>query len=882
LKLEDPASCPDEETLLAFVEGRHGPAVRAATAAHLDRCAACQELVTAMAPALLSAGTPPAPALCSRREELPRGATIGRYVLLSLIGRGGMGEVYAAYDPELDRKVALKLLHEGGESEGPLARARLLREAKAIAKLSHPNVVTVHDAGTIDDRVFIAMEFVDGQTLADWLKAAPRPWREVLALFKSAGRALAAAHAAGLVHRDFKPQNVMVDADANVRVMDFGLAALTGAAERVDEESVAAATPDAAQLTHTMTVAGLTRTGTLVGTPAYMAPEQFLAEAVDARTDQFSFCVSLYEGLFGERPFPGDSVAALAKAVIAHEVREPAQRSRAPAWLRRVVLRGLHAQREDRYPSMQALLAALDKDPARRTKKWAIGAGVLAVTLGLVGVAHRLGEGQRALCTAGGARFEGIWEPGGAPSERKAAIHRAFAATGVAYAEQAFSGAAHLLDTYVARWTSMYTDACEATHVRGEQSPEALDLRMACLNGRLGNVRALGDVLARADGKVVENAVSAAAALPGLERCADLELLRAVVKPPEDEATHKRVEGLRGELARLAAAREAGHCLRASQLADTLIADVAATGYQPLLAETLYAAAEIGNTCGDAALMMERFKKAHTAASAGRHDEIAALSSSTVVSYALNRLGDDRLAKIWLDVARGDVARLSRESWATAVLAQGEAHVAVADGDFDRALSETDRALGVLRRVLGVDHPWTINAEMNKGLWLEEAGRLDEALKNHRPTLEHFERVLGPDHPQVGIASNNLAEVLNLLGRHAEAASVYRRAVAIFRKSGTDGSIMAWALTGLGRALVEEEQPAAALPPLEEALTIREQKQVPASQLGETRFTLARALWSRPAERPRARELAMAARADLRGETKALAELDAWQARVGR
>jgi tetratricopeptide (TPR) repeat protein len=871
--LTNAAPCPDEHTLLSFVEGRLTEEQRRATAEHLDGCDSCQDVVTSVAPALVTvAAEPVAP---RAPAPLDRGATIGRYVVLSLVGRGGMGEVYAAYDPELDRKVALKLLHaEARDAEGAeVARVRLLREAKAIAKLSHPNVVVVHDAGTIDARVFIAMEFVEGQTLGAWLKAAPRPWRQVLDLFVDAGRALAAAHAAGLVHRDFKPQNVMVGADGKVRVMDFGLAATSGEATLAPGDEAALPTE---ALPSATTTAALTRTGTLVGTPAYMAPEQFLGQPVDARTDQFSFCVSLHEGLWGERPFAGSSVAELAAAVVSHRVREPAAKSRAPAWLRRVISRGLAAKRDERYPSMSELLDALAADPARRARKWATAGAIAAAAVALAGVAHRVGEGPRAVCKDAAARFAGVWEPGGAASARKDAVHRAFAASGVAYAEDAFAGAARRLDDYVGKWISMYTTACEATHVRGEQSAEVLDLRMACLDERFGNVRALGDVLAAADAKVVENAVSAAAALPTLDRCADVPLLRAVIKPPEGEAARQRVEALRTELAQLVALRDSGQCTRAVAKADQLVADVRAVGYQPLVAQAVYAASELGPGCGDPKVMLQRFKEAHIAANASHHDEVAALASTALSLYAANRGRDGVLAEAWLDVARGDVARLSRETFATAVLSEADAQVALLKGDFDHALSQTDRALVVLRRVLGPDHPWTINGELDKGDILAGAGRYAEAEAVDRTTVAHFERVLGPTHPMVGVTNVNLGEALNLERRPVEAEAAYTRAVEIFRRSGSDPTFLGWALAGVGRARLERGQPASARAYLEEALEIREGKHAPPSLLGATRFDLARALWERPDERKRALSLAAAARQELAGDARAAAEIDAW------
>ena len=308
-------ACLDEDTVLAFVDGALEPNARADAERHLARCASCADLVATTAgadPARLSFDRS-AGGHAAADGGLTRGATVGRYVILKLVGRGGMGEVYAAYDPQLDRRVALKLLHHqaGGDGSSRTARERLLREAKTIARLSHPNVVVVHDAGEIEGRVFIAMEFIEGHTLGAWLAAAPRGWREVRDVFLAAGEGLAAAHEAGFVHRDFKPQNVMVGRDGAVRVMDFGLA--SGAAA-LTEDGDAAVHREAAGVDVRGAPVALTRTGMLLGTPLYMAPEQFKAHPAYARSDQFSFCVALHESLYGEHPFPKDSFGVLAHA----------------------------------------------------------------------------------------------------------------------------------------------------------------------------------------------------------------------------------------------------------------------------------------------------------------------------------------------------------------------------------------------------------------------------------------------------------------------------------------------------------------------------------------------------------------------------------------
>jgi tetratricopeptide (TPR) repeat protein len=814
--------------------------------------------------------------------QLARGETMGRFMVLGLVGRGGMGEVYAAYDPELDRKVAVKVVRPRVSRSGD-ERGRLMREAQAIAKLSHPNVVVVYDVGTIGKRVFIAMEFVEGVTIGGWLTSQKRLPREILGVFMDAGRGLAAAHKAGMVHRDFKPDNVMISSDGQVRVMDFGLArqVLATDKERGASESGSTPTEPGAHEPPMKSSSGgylslkLTETGVRIGSPAYMAPEQFLEGATDARTDQFSFCVALYESLYGERPFSGETVIALQVNVLEGKIRPPPSQSRVPSWIRRILLRGLSIDPNRRFPSMEELLAALANDPATRKRRTALIGAAALVMVAAVGLTHRLSSREQNMCVGGASHLSGIWEVGAAGSDRKKAIQRAFMASGKSYAEQTFASVARLLDRYVARWAGMYTEACEATHVRGEQSEEVLDLRMACLRDQLGNARALSDVFAAADSKVVENAVSAAAALPSPDRCADVAALRAVVKPPEDAVTRKRVEDLGRELAELNALRDSGQCARAAAKADRLIAEVRTAGYQPLLARTLYASGQIGVNCGDVAKMLERFREAHEIAAASRDDEVAAQASALIPSYAINRLGELVVAREWIGVARGDVARLGRETLADAMLAQAEGMLAVLDHDYGRALDAADRSIAVTRRLLGPEDPLTIQWEANKVDWEEKAGRLEEALQTNVRAREHLARVLGADHPRLAYLQSDEGEVLNLLGRYKESEAAYARAAGLFRSSGADPEVLAWALTGLGRARLNEKEPAAAVAPLEEALAVRVEKHAPPAQLCETRLALAQALSQSFSNRKRAMALGALARTECADDAKAVAEIDA-------
>jgi len=286
------------------------------------------------------------------------GVRIGRYVIDRVLGQGGMGAVYLAHDPELDRRVAIKLLHPA-LSANPENRTRLLREAQAMARVHHSHVVTVHDVVTWEGQLFVAMEYVEGTTLREWMRTR-RSLHQILELFRKAGEGLGAAHAAGLIHRDFKPGNVLIGVDGSVQVSDFGLARSADAAAEAEPAAPEAVVPapPAALLRQE-----LTQTGLLMGTLGYMAPEQMLLKPIDARSDQFSFCVTLYEALYGVRPFQGKDATTLVQAIYDRKLQPPVSRLRVPAWVHEVVLRGLSPLPEDRFPSMEALLAALRQHP---------------------------------------------------------------------------------------------------------------------------------------------------------------------------------------------------------------------------------------------------------------------------------------------------------------------------------------------------------------------------------------------------------------------------------------------------------------------------------------------------------------------------------------
>jgi tetratricopeptide (TPR) repeat protein len=840
-----------------------------------------------------------APAAAANGNLLARGAAVGRFVVIGLVGKGGMGEVYAAYDPELDRNVAIKLLRAAGEDDSVEGRARLMREAQAIARVSHPNVVVVYDAGTFQDRIFIAMEFVEGSTLGYWMHARTRTWPEVLEVFTAAGRGLAAAHARELVHRDFKPENVMIGADGQVRVMDFGLVQLAGERDRpvADRRSgggpgrtaapaQTAAVPEpeidlmATRPTGLPTSArlvtrgssgdsfdsGLTRFGASVGTPSYMSPEQFLGEPTDAGTDQFSFCVALYEALYGERPFWGRSFDDLGKNVVAGLVREPPDDTSVPAWIREVLLRGLRVDSTQRWPSMNALLAELERLPA---------------------VAFR-----RRFAAAAAAKLAGVWEaPKGArPTETatKAEMRQAFLATGKAYAAKAFDGASEVLDRFSRRWSELYVEACEATHVRNEQSPEVLDLRIGCLQESMEDLAALCRMFRQATPEVVENAVNAANALTGLDRCEDIELLRAVVRPPDDAVTREAVARLRTQLAEVRALYRVGRLNDALAQAIPLEREARQVDYAPLLADVLVALGTLHAEMGANQAGSATFEEAVWTGMRCRHDEAATEAATFLVIVAGHTPSGFEASEIWSRLAETLLCRMGGHELLRSWLLTHRAALREIQGRLTEALEDARMALALKQKVLGPTH-------YDVGCSLGNIALIEEGLGNHVEALEDSGRAakivedgLGPDHPRTAIMLSNYGELLARRGHFAEAVEVAGRALAIFDREADPGGpyvtypLLALGISHLGAGSVEQ-----ALPILERANRIRSSKESHPAKRAEVRFPLARALWQSNQDWPRALALANEAHAEYRQSPQTpataheLAAIERWLAERG-
>jgi tetratricopeptide (TPR) repeat protein len=790
-----------------------------------------------------------------RRAPLRRGAVVGRYVIIDRAGEGGMGVVYKAYDPELERPVALKLLHAGPRSGEDVERrrARLVREAKALARLNHPNVVVVHDVGTFEDDVFLTTEFVEGAPLKSWLLTEKPPVAEVLRVMIAAGEGLAAAHRAGLVHRDVKPGNLHVGRDGRVRVLDFGLARAdaTGDGETGSGDDAA---PSSAPGSFD---APLTRAGHVVGTPRYMPPEQHAGLPADARSDQFSFCVTLYESLYGQLPFDAgddDYGASIAEGRIR---RAPAD-ARVPRWLRQVLVRGLAPRPEDRWPSVDALLDPLRRDPATRRRRLLVAAGAIVVAAAATaGVIVTRGRTAAPVCAGADAKLAGVWD-----ADAKRTVSSAFAASGVPGAADEYARVARAFDDYAARWTAARTDACVATRVRAEQSAELLDLRMECYEARLGELRAQVRVLASADAAAVGRAAQAAASLAPLDGCADAAALRAPVHPPPDAATRERVEAVRGRLADGKARQRVGGYAEARAVAEAAAADAASTGYRPLEAEALFLLGDVQDDLGDYKDAEGTMVRAATAALAGRHDALLARSLSALVVEVGLRQARFEEGHAWASLAlaaadrgdafvRGEARRnlgrlLYREGKFAEARAQTEACLALwrpalgddalavagpltdlgnayyAEGDYARAADTYERSIAVLEKSVGPGSP-LLGPNLNNLSGVEShAGRYDRALAAEQRALDVWTRGLGPEHPKVALALYNLGEVRRRRGDTERALVEYRRSLALYEKTlGPDSPETAYAVEGIADALRARGDVKGALAAYERALAVR-------------------------------------------------------------
>ncbi|HVE83043.1 MAG TPA: tetratricopeptide repeat protein, partial [Myxococcales bacterium] len=767
----------------------------------------------ALAPTVLGPGGPSVTGAVPAAEvQATAGASLGRFTVLEELGRGTMGVVVKAHDPELDRMVAIKVLRPEalglmGEAE---ARERLLREAKAMARVSHRNVVSVYEVAVVGGQVLVVMEHIKGRTLRAWLREAPRSTEAMVDAFLQAGRGLAEVHRAGLVHRDFKPDNILVGADGRVCITDFGLVGLVQ--DQVDSRTI---TRNAAEPRAPVEVLS-TGTSVLMGTPAYMAPEQHRLQRADARADQFAFCVALYEALYGERPFAGKGYEEIKASVLAGALRPAPAGATVPARLRRIAARGLALDPAGRYPSMAALVTDLEKDPrvARRRALLGVAAG------GLVAVAaFGVLRSGAALCRGGADKLAGVWD---APA--KAKLEQAFLATGKPYAADAFARVARVLDERAGAWVAMYRDSCEATHVRGEQSAPLLDARTECLERRRAELSALVAQLGSEPGAdILNRALEAAYALPRLDACANRDALLAAVPLPSDPGALARIGAAREALAKASAQLRTSRFKEGLETVKAVQDEVKAAGYAPLTAELLWLRGSLEQELDEAAAAEETLRSAAVEAAKARNDALLAKIWTLAIEVIGNKRARPAEALALEAPAEGAVERAGGSPFLRGRLLANVSNVLHRKGDDPRALEVARRAVAILEQAPGGESPDLALALVAQGNALFSMRQMEETRASFQRALDIRERIFGATHSSVASSLHALAKVYGAAGQVEKALPPSQRALAIYEELlGPDSTKVADSLSNQGLILTDLGRYDEALQAHRRALAIRE------------------------------------------------------------
>ncbi len=721
---------------------------------------------------------------------------IGRYRIERKIGRGGMGIVFEALDEELDRHVAIKLLNPELDERHAI---RMRREAQALARLSHANVVHVYEVGTHEGGLFLAMEFVDGQPLSKWQQAHRREWRAVLDKYIQAGRGLEAAHAAGIVHRDFKPSNVVVSKDGSVRVLDFGLARSVGA--MTESESRGMPLDELSALDLRVTV-----TGTTMGTPRYMSPEQMVGGPITTASDQFSFCVALYEGLYGELPFPGEGVTEIHESLLFERIRPAPPRTQVPARVRAVLLRGLRRDVSQRHASMRELLRALEGPTTFKRWRPVVALGTIATLGGVWSVFA--GDPP---CEDGADLAENDW------AARRPEIEAAFASTSLDYQANVLAGVDARVSEWTTAWRARYADACA---LEDEQTRRA---RLACLDERRASLGAFTGVLASGGSGVLDQALRLVDELPSAKGCA--------VEIDTTDHAQERVALLAARLDALAGREEA-----AQTAATTVLEQAQRTGADALVGEALYTlalvdlrnarrteglarlrqaveaglAADADLLVADAWLEMARLEahqpstleqsRAHTGQARAlltRH----ARGSDTLVGDRAARLAwiEGELAFVAEDIATAEAklreavegleAAHGRNSFLVTEVQNQLANVLAVQGNVDAALRLYDSARATLAGVAGDGYPFLHVFDYGIALVHLDLGEYENAEHRLRAGLRVLEGTGAAWAEQRGMLLVALAHTYEYLGRMDDGLQAARAARAELAESVPPGDL---------------------------------------------------------------------------------------------
>ncbi|MDP1921921.1 MAG: serine/threonine-protein kinase [Myxococcales bacterium] len=753
------------------------------------RCAEAPELTATVAPTLRHDSASEVPATATTQPDAPHVSRIGRFVIIAAVGQGGMGVVYSAYDPALNRRVAIKVLRAPpGDSRAQGDTARLAREAQAMAQLSHPNVVPVYDVGRLGDSLFIAMEFIEGATLHQWLEETPRTWREVLSVMLAAGRGLEAAHGAGLIHRDFKPTNVLVGLDGRVRVTDFGLA--RSVRSEPAREPVSRTTPSSLSLDTPLTLGGA-----VMGTPGYMALEQYARQDTSPATDQFAFCVSLYEALYGARPFEGNDLVTLERTTREGAVPAPPPGSMVPAWVFPIIAKGLSPDPGARHPSMRALLDALERDPSARRRRLALTGAAALLTLGVAAGLWAWPQVRASACHRDTDRLGAVWN-----DEARRNTERAFRATALPYAGAAWDFTRATLDTFTTAWLAERHAACDQTLRTGEHTERQLDLRTRCLERRRVELQTLALRFQAADADVVTLAATAVARLTPVAQCTNLQSLEARAQLPD--AAQGAVDEVEQQLAEGRMLVALGRFDEARARVTAAVTSTRGLGDTQTLALALFELGALERQANAFVPSRAPLEEALTLALAGGDQRTALHAISLLASLLGWRLNQAQASFALVTVGRGLVPRVGDPAL-EALLEEGEGDARWSRDESAAALAAYRRALPLFERAqgpLGID---VARMHSSIGWLLMETGKLREAREALERSRRIREALLGADHPELAPTWNELGRLAELLDDLAGAEAALRRARALRRSTqGLAASALARADLNLARVLI--------------------------------------------------------------------------------
>jgi eukaryotic-like serine/threonine-protein kinase len=748
------------------------------------------------------------------RERLfgaPTTATsIGRFTVVGSAGAGGMGVVFEAHDPELDRRVAIKLVSlRFADCEA--AQARLLAEAQTLARLDHPNIVTVYEVGRHLGGLYLAMEYIEGETLERWLARSGDDWRSIVRVFAEAGQGVLAAHRAGVVHGDFKPSNVMLSGAvrevSRVRVLDFGLAIDSGCSDESDP------TPSSPAET-----ARELRNSAFGGTPRYMAPELRSARPrPDARSDQYAFCISMWSALYREHPFARTDADEMTAAMVRGVTNAPGS-TRVPSWLRRVLERGLAPTPSERWPTMAELVEALARGEARarRRRVLVIAVAVAVLGAGLAGTRALAVARRTAACEQQAAIIEQVWN-----QEKYGELREVLSTNAPAFGGTTADKIAPWLDRQAAAWREARVEACMDAEVHGRWDADMLERSLWCLDERKTELASLVDEVVAGVPEAVQGSVMAAAGLTSVTRCRDEAVLQLATPPPVEQREAIRL--VRDDLARVGNLARAARNAEGLALARRTRARAVALDWPPLsaaagwrlgqmlernarydeaetvLEDAYFAAVEAGagEVAAAAAIQLvfvsglwkARYREglrwgrhANAAASAlpdGAQIDRAELASGLAALHFAIGGEEEQAAELHARALEIREALLGPAHPLVAHSLSALAEVHYASGDYERSRQLHARALAILQHALGDEHPNVAKSLSSLGTAHFAEGEHHDAEVLYERAIALIEKALGREHPSLGDLLDNLAHVRLAMGRNTEARAAAERALGI-------------------------------------------------------------------------------------------------------